>query len=156
MNSSLLQLPPLHFSLPLSCETLLPSLPGMLHLSLHQKYPGMPATLAICHLQGLTDIFNQKVIGSLLLTVFTPLANTLPILKAYLEVWFVGIIVVGVVHTGFGERQQKRELCFHLKAFCLCTVGGLDAALWLPRQKYIKGHMWWSPIIGVSGLKVNM
>lgn len=58
---------------------------------------------AICHLQGCADIFNQKVIGSLFSTIFTPLANTL--LTVYLE----GRIVVRVACTGFGGRQPRRE-----------------------------------------------
>lgn len=65
-SSSLLPCSPFFPSLPLSC-TLLP-----LSLLRHAapvpapKIPGDASNPAICHLQGLTDIFNQKVIGSLL------------------------------------------------------------------------------------------
>lgn len=100
------------------------------------KIPRDASNSAICHLQGLADIFNQKVIGVQVETIFTPLANALPVLKAYLRV-----IVVRGEHSGFGERQQKQKLCLRMGAFCLYAVHAADSALWFARQKYIKGYM---------------
>lgn len=160
MRSSCSQFPPSMLSnfpsLTLSC-TLLPSKsPRHAAPVPAPEIPRDASNSAICHLQGFADIFNQHLIGSQVQTIFTPLAKTLLILKAYPGVWFVWIIVLREVHTGFEERQQKQELCFHLKAFCLCMVHGVYSAMWLLRQTDIKEYMWWSPIIAVSRLKANM